>query len=280
MRTRWLAAGLLLAGCSGASLPNLGGIPLESLGRIGQQALPIGIEKEDEIGFGIAAVVAGRYRLAPDESLQRYVELVGQTVAMASPRAGEIVFRFAVLDADDVNAFAAPGGWIFITRGALALMEDEAELAGVLAHEVAHVDEKHVLEQIRRSAVLGSARSESQLTGVVLDQVAAAGSGLIFTGLGRGDELEADSLGILYSAAVGYDPDGLRRFLLRLRDAQEGGRGAAVQGRLAEWRASHPPVDDRLAALDRQLAGRGVLPGAAQAGATVQPRFRREVGRP
>jgi beta-barrel assembly-enhancing protease len=277
MSARWIAAGLLLAGCAGGALPDLSGVTLESLGRVGRQALPIGPEKEYEIGFGIAAVVAGRYPVLGDEALQRYVDLVGQTVALASPRAREMDFRFAVLDVDDVNAFAAPGGYIFVTRGALALMEDEAELAGVLAHEVAHVDEKHVLEQIRRSAVLSTARSETQLTGAILDQVAAAGSGLLFTGLGRGDELEADSLGILHAASVGYDPDGLRRFLARLREAQEGARGAGVQGRLAEWRASHPPVDDRLEAVERQLAALGVAPASSGAGATMATRFRREV---
>lgn len=279
MNARWMVAALALAGCSG-SLPDLGGVPLDAMARVGRQALPIGVEKEEEIGFGIAAVVAGRYRLSTDEGLQRYVDLVGRTVAAASPRADEVAFRFAVLDADDVNAFAAPGGFIFVTRGALAMMEDESELAGVLAHEVGHVDERHVLEQIRRSAVLGTARSESQLTGAILDQVAAAGSSLIFTGLGRGDELEADSLGIIYAAAAGYDPDGLRRFLTRLRDAQDGAAGAGVQGRLAEWRASHPPADDRLEALDRQLGARGILPGGPPSGATVRARFRREVGGP
>src|SRR5262245_20903850 len=104
--------------------------------------MPIGVPKEIEIGRGVAATVAGRWRIHPDSALNGDVHLVGQLVAQESPRASEIAFHFAVLDTDEVNAFAAPGGYIFVTRGALAMMESEAELAGVLAHEVAHVDAK------------------------------------------------------------------------------------------------------------------------------------------
>jgi beta-barrel assembly-enhancing protease len=272
MRPRWMLGTLLLAGCAGASFPEMPGGALGSLARVGTQALPIGVEKEAEIGAGIAAVVAGRFRLADDPALQRYVSLVGSAVAQSSPRSDEVEFRFGVLDTDDVNAFAAPGGFIFVTRGALRLMEDEAELAGVLAHEVGHVDQKHVLEQIRRSGVISTARSESQLTGALLDQIASAGSSLLFTGLGRAEELEADSLGVLYAAAAGYDPGGLRRFLTRLGEGQSGVRGAGVQSSLAEWRASHPPVEERLDAVERQ--------GSAAAGGgsvTAGDRFRRAV---
>lgn len=273
MRAGWVAGALLLAGCSGTQIGDLSKIPVGSLGRLVQQGLPISHAKELEIGFGIASVVAGRYRLADDPQLQRYVGLVGHTVAVHSPRAHEVEFRFGVLAADDVNAFAAPGGWIFVTRGALALMEDEAELAGVLAHEVAHVDQKHVLEQVRRSAVLATARDESQITGPLLDEVAAAGSGVLFSGLSRRDELEADSLGVLYAAAAGYRADGLQRFLTRLHGAQDGAQSAAVQQRLSEWRASHPPASDRIDALQRQLAAGGT-------GATGADRFRRFVRKP
>jgi beta-barrel assembly-enhancing protease len=273
MSARRAAAALILAGCSGASLPGVSGLPVEALARVGAQALPIGAEMEAEIGTGIAAVVLGRYPLDPDEALQRYVDLVGRTVAVHSPRAGEVPFRFAVLASEDVNAFAAPGGFVFVTRGALARMEDEAELAGVLAHEVAHVDERHVLEQVRRSAVLRTVRSEAQLTGALLDQVSAAGTGLLFTGLGRRDEMEADSLGLLYARAAGYDPGGLARFLARLEGAQAGAGGEGAARRLAEWRASHPDAAERIEALGRQL-------GAGEGGARMQERFRRFVRAP
>jgi predicted Zn-dependent protease len=240
-----------VAGCSG-SLPNL-----EGLGRIGQSALPIGPETEREIGFGIAATVAGRYRVVSDEALTRYVSLVGMTVAQQSVRVAEVPFHFGILDSDEVNAFAAPGGWIFVTRGALGRMESEAELAGVLAHEVAHVDETHVLDEIRRSSVFTSVRDEAQLSGELIDRLGEVGSSLLFTGLSREDELEADSLGVLYAAASGYRADGLVRFLERLD--REGGAGA-----VREWTATHPPETDRLAALRRQAAAAGLDPSSGR----------------
>lgn len=237
---------LVAAGCSG-TFPSP-----EGLGRIGQSALPIGPQKEAEIGFGIAATVAGRYRVLQDAALTDYVNLVGLTVAEQSVRPGEASFRFGVLDTDEVNAFAAPGGWIFVTRGALARMESEAELAGVLAHEVAHVDETHVLDEIRRSSVFTSVRDEAELSGEVLNRLGEVGSSLLFTGLSREDELQADSLGMLYAAASGYRADGLVRFLERL----EAGGGTAVR----EWTATHPPESERVAALRRQMDAAGLDP--------------------
>lgn len=241
---------LLAAACSG-TFPTP-----EGLGRIGQSALPIGPEKEAEIGFGIAATVAGRYRVVQDPALTDYVNLVGLTVAEQSVRPGEAAFRFGVLDTDEVNAFAAPGGWVFVTRGALARMESEAELAGVLAHEVGHVDETHVLDEIRRSSVFTSVRDEAELSGEVLDRLGEVGSSLLFTGLSREDELQADSLGMLYAAASGYRADGLARFLERL----EAGGGTAVR----EWTATHPPESERVAALRRQMDAQGLDPDAGR----------------
>lgn len=263
----WILASvaLSLAACSGG-LPNLS---VESLSRMGASALPIGPEKETEIGFGIAAVIAGRFPLTEDEGLLEYVNLVGRTVAEQSPRRHEVAFRFGVVETDDVNAFAAPGGFILITRGALSRMDDEAVLAGVLAHEVAHVDEKHVLEEIRRSSVVQSARDEGVLVGPVLDRISELGGSLLFTGLSRSDELEADSLALIYAGAAGYRADGLVRFLERL-DGEEAG-----EGRLRELTATHPAVPDRLAALRRQLQSRG---SDAAAGVTGEERFRGSVG--
>jgi predicted Zn-dependent protease len=255
------AAVPLVIACSG-TLPSL-----EGLGRIGQAALPIGPETEREIGFGIAATVAGRYSVVQDPGLTRYVNLVGRTVAEQSVRPGQVAFHFGVLDTDEVNAFAAPGGYVFVTRGALSVMESEAELAAVLGHEVAHVDETHVLDEIRRSSVFSTVQDEAQLSGALLDRLSEVGGSLLFTGLSREDELEADSLGILYAAASGYRADGLIRFLERL---ETGSPGAPVR----EWTATHPSESDRLAALRRQLATSG-LDGTA--GADLPDRFRQSV---
>ena len=260
----------LLTGC--AQLQNIGGAGLVN---IGASALPIGPEKEQQIGFGIAATVAGRYPLDEDAELNRYVNLVGQAVAQQSIRGAEVPFRFGVLDTEDVNAFAAPGGYIFVTRGALGLMETEADLAGVLAHEVAHVDQKHVLDEIRRSSVMTSVQEEADLEGPILDQLAELGGSMLFTGLSREDEMEADSLGVLYAVATGYEAAGLVRFLEKLVEAEQA-EGEVSEG-MREWMATHPSTAERLEALTGQLERAGIDPSAGQA---VRDRFRRYVGGP
>ncbi|MFW6080023.1 MAG: M48 family metalloprotease [Gemmatimonadota bacterium] len=270
MRTRTLLAAVAvglpaLAGCSGS---------LQTLARAGGAAalasMPIGPEKEAEIGFGIAATVAGRYSLVDDPALTRYVNLVGGAVAQQSVRGGEVAFRFGVLDTEEVNAFAAPGGFILVTRGALSLMRSEAELAAVLAHEVAHVDQKHVLDEIRRADVLRSVQDETELTGEVLDRIAEVGGGVLFTGLSREDEMESDSLGVLYASAMGYRPDGLLDFLRRLRGAERGEQAE----RMRELMATHPSTTDRIGALERQMRARGI---DATQGRAVAERFARNV---
>lgn len=263
-----VAAVTALAGC--AQLQNIGA---EGLMNIGASALPIGPEKEGEIGFGIAATVAGRYPLVEDRELLRYVNLVGQAVAQQSIRYGEVPFRFGVLDTEDVNAFAAPGGYIFVTRGALALMETEAALAGVLAHEVAHVDQKHVLDEIRRSSVMNSVQEESQLDGAILDQIAELGGSMLFMGLSREDEMESDSIGVLYAVATGYQAAGLVQFLESLVAAEEV-EGEPSEG-MQEWLATHPSTAERLEVLRAQLETAGVDP---KKGRVVGDRFRHYVG--
>ncbi|CAN5570226.1 M48 family metalloprotease [soil metagenome] len=264
------ACGMLL-GCSGVNLP--GGIDLGDLGRsalrVGASALPIGADTEREIGFGIAATVAGRYPVLDDPEVTRYVNLVGQTVAQQTPRWGEVDFHFAVLDTDEVNAFAAPGGFIFVTRGAIDLMESEAELAAVLAHEIAHVDQRHVLTEIRRAAVLRTARDETQISGALLNQIADFGSGVLFTGLSREDELQSDSLAVLYASEAGYRGDGLLEFLGHLEHHADHGPA----GRLRELQATHPTPADRSVAVRRQLERLGTNEGR-----TLADRFTERVG--
>lgn len=291
------AVGLACGACAGIQSGPAGG--LLDVGRaVAKAKMPIGVPAEIEIGRGIAATVAGRYGMLPDTALNMYVDLVGQVVAQQSPRATELAYRFGVLDTDDVNAFAAPGGYIFVTRGALSLMRSEAELAAVLAHEVGHVDAKHVLEQIQKADVLAGIQDQTGLTalqqggglpGMLVDKLASAGASRLFTGLAVGDELEADSLGQVYAAAAGYRADGLVQFLTHLRQveqsadtsvAADGGAARAPRRRLfarvREMRRTHPPTDARLAALQRQMTAAGLDPAA---GVAVEDRFRARAGR-
>lgn len=237
-----------------------------SVGQVAQTLLPISTPKEIEIGRNIAATIAGRYPVSTDSALTRYVNLVGLAVASEYPR-DDIVYRFAVLETPDVNAFAAPGGYIFVTRGAINLMESESELAGVLGHEVAHVNRRHVIESIRKSDTMRAVRDQVNVQGAVLDQVVGTGTNVLFTGLSRTDELEADSLGFEYAASAGYDPAGLVTFIGRLQSH-------ANEGPVSDLMATHPQPADRIDRLHR-IAQQDKYP----AGAVLAERFRKETRR-
>lgn len=242
----------------------------ETADRYGAAVIPVSTEQEIEIGRGVAATVAGHYRVLRDPGLTRYVNLVGSAVASVDPRPG-IAYRFAVLDTDEVNAFAAPGGYVFVTRGAIALMEDEAELAGVLAHEVGHVDARDVIEEIqdraRTEIGVEEISDRVDLAGeAYLRKAVETGAQALFMGLSREDELEADAFGVRRAAGAGYDPAGLERFVAALAERS----GDASVSFLEK---THPDPDDRLERIDAELAG---LTGAADVRA--EARFRARAG--
>jgi len=215
-----------------------------------QKALqPMTVEEEREVGREVAAKMVAFFHLYKNEPLTRYVNMVGATVAAQSERQ-DITYHFAVLDSDDINAFSAPGGYIFITRGAVALCEDESELAGVLAHEVGHVAGKHVLKIVERDKALragmdeakaytpGSAYLHKMSKGILVK--------LIDQGLAPGDEYDADQRGVRYAHAAGYPADGLARFLTKLDQA-------TAQGGKSFWTRTHPPVKDRNARIQQTI---------------------------
>jgi predicted Zn-dependent protease len=195
----------------------------ETAGRYGAAVLPITTEQERTIGHGIAATVAGHYGVVRDPELSRYVNLVGAVVADRAPPRDGIEYAFAVLDTDEVNAFAAPGGWIFVTRGAISAMEDEATLAAVLAHEVGHVVARDVIDEIRdkartRLGVEEAAEAVDVAGEEFLVAAVETGATALFMGLSRDDEMAADEFAIRAAAAAGYDPRGLGRFLATLAE--------------------------------------------------------------
>jgi predicted Zn-dependent protease len=237
---------------------------LRQVANVARSRLPISTDKEIDIGRGIAATIAGRFHVSSDAALTRYVNLVGLTVASQDPRP-DITYRFAVLETPTVNAYAAPGGYVFITRGALGLIENEAELAGVLAHEVGHVNKRHVIEQIRKSDTMREVRNLLDIQGTTLDKVVGTGTNVLFTGLSREDELQADSLGIEYASAAGYDPAGLAAFVTRL-DRHAG------EGPVSEFFATHPKPNERVERL-HAIAQRDGL----TSGVTLAERYRGNV---
>ena len=253
---------LLVAGCeSGGAghqvLSTIGsatGIP--GLGAAGQtlSAVPgafTDLEESEEIELGrsVTAAIGARYKVLRDVQLTKYVALVGNTVAAVSDRP-DMRYYFAVLDSDDINALAAPGGYIFITRGALKLMTDEATLAGVLGHEVGHIALRHhnetIKDQKRKQLAVGAGQTALSFTsvGAFAGLIGAATDALVeqvvLKGFSRTEEMASDKVGFEYAARAGYDPAGLREFLNAL--AVRGARDAGV----AKFNSTHPGTDDRL----------------------------------
>jgi len=212
---------------------------------------PIG--EEEEITLGEAVAVEAFSRFGGESSNQawtRYINLVGETIAEVSDRP-TLNYHFAILNSTEQNAFAAPGGYIFITVGLLKTLKNEAELAGVLAHEIAHVTKQHMLETIRRGAVLGSV-SEFTLTAMkknpemfsnVIDEMTE----VLFTkGLDKDKEFEADVVGVDYAYRAGYHPQGLRDYLQTL--AKEEGHVES------KFFTTHPSTTVRISKIDKLLS--------------------------
>jgi predicted Zn-dependent protease len=180
--------------------------------------------EEIEIGDGVAETLLGARPLLDEPDLQRYVNTVGMWVAQQSERP-DLPWHFGVNDSDHINAFAAPGGYIIVTKGMMKQLRNEAELAGVLGHEVAHVTQKHHLKALRKSALVNllsagaaAATAESRHAGLV-QQLAGPTKELYARGLDKADEFEADRMGVVLAARAGYDPYGLPAVLTTLASA-------------------------------------------------------------
>jgi beta-barrel assembly-enhancing protease len=208
------------------------------------------ITEGDEIRLGqaVSEKVRARYGVVQDPAVHRYVTLVGVTLAMSSSRPN-LPWTFVVLDTDGVNAFAAPGGIIHITRGALGLLNSEAELAGVLAHEITHVTQKHTVKAIQEGKLLEFGADVTSLDdSKTFNKVAAVATDAVMSGFGRKEELESDQLGVRLANRVGYAPSGLEVFLRRLSDRNKA--ASEKQGLFA----SHPEMKERLDLLAKQVA--------------------------
>ena len=209
------------------------------------------IGEQEEIGIGrdVAARLLGAAPLMANDGVQRYVNNVGRWLASQSERP-ELPWQFGVLEAPQLNAFATPGGNVFITRGLLERMKSEAELAGVLAHEISHVLRKHHLKAIQKgaqTALAGEALSQAlaNRSGANREKLIALGSEVFTRGLDKGDELEADRLGVAIAARGGYDAYGLPAVLQSLQAMNPQDSGLALMFK------THPAPAERLDALER-----------------------------
>lgn len=269
-----LALGALaLAACK--SLPTVGGLDLNKMvdtAKDVKAAVATPAEEEERgMGHDVAATLLGASPLLADRAVQQYVNRVGLWVALQGSRP-TLPWRFAVIDNPNVNAFATPGGYVFITRGLLERMRSEAELAGALGHEIAHVEKRHHLNAMKKdarmrligragSAALERAGTESEAA-ARLSQVASIAKSLYTRGLDKADEFEADRVGAILAARAGYDPYGLAQVLQTLDSV------SPESSQFALLFKTHPKPADRLAQLDRALGARfealGQRPDLAQ----------------
>lgn len=222
--------------------------------------------EEQKLGEAVSERIRARYGVVQDPAIHKYVTLVGGALALASTRPG-LQWRFIVLDTDGVNALAAPGGFVHITRGALSLMRNEAELADVLGHEIIHVTERHTIKAIQKNKATQIAADET-LSGnaALFNKLVDRATEVVMAGFGRGEELEADQKGIVLANTVGYDPAGLAAFLTTLTERNKA--STEKQGLFA----SHPEMKERLEKLARTIKD-----GKLAATATVAERFTKNV---
>jgi beta-barrel assembly-enhancing protease len=211
---------------------------------------------ELEIGRQMAAKLAGHlgYDNEDPEAI-RYLNLVGQNIAQQSGRT-EINYRFAILKDEQVNAFATPGGYVFVTKGLLAALRSESELAGVLGHEIAHVAEKHMFNEIRpkRDVSMGETMSRMMSRGgseigAAIGQIVNKGLNILLeTGLGPEKEQAADQAASLYTTAAGYEGTALLGLLKRLGSGQADLKVAKT----------HPPFDERIRSFEAFINKQGL----------------------
>jgi predicted Zn-dependent protease len=212
-------------------------------------------QEERDIGRIAAATLLGAAQPMNDAALQAYVSKVGLWVALQSERP-DLPWRFAVLQDDTVNAFAAPGGYVFVTRGLVARLHNEAELAGVLGHEIAHVVLKHQLSAIRRDAgsqllanltqdAVAQRAGRANIPPQVVDAVSGQAKTLYSRGLDKSDEYAADRLGAQLAARAGYDPYGLMAVLQTLYTMGDSDSSLALLYK------THPRAADRITELEQ-----------------------------
>jgi predicted Zn-dependent protease len=244
-----------------------GGTQLGSVLKRAQQVRDIQMtdEEEQKLGEAVSEKIRERYGVVQDPAIHKYVTLVGHVLAQSSSRPG-LPWRFIVLDTDGVNALAAPGGLVHITRGALSLMKSEAELADVLGHEIIHVTEKHTIKAIQKGKMVQMGADETVGSSAVFSKLVDKATDVVMAGFGRDEELEADKKGIALASGVGYDPGHLAMVLATLTARNKGSQ--EQQGLVA----SHPEMKERLDKLAKTIKD-GKLAGTA----TVEARYAKNV---
>jgi predicted Zn-dependent protease len=207
------------------------------------------VTESDEIALGKQAdqQIGQTYGIYESSALTNYVDRIGQDMSKVTQRP-DLEYHFQVLDTPVINAFAGPGGYVYVTRGILAYFNDEAELAGVIGHELGHVSARHIAQQISRMQL-------TQLglgVGIIVSEdfrkyagLAQFGVSMLFLKFSRDNERQADDLGVEYGSKSGYDTHRMASFFQTLERVNPQGNGA-----LPDWFSTHPNPENRIAAVN------------------------------
>ena len=221
-----------------------------------QATTDINEQQEAEIGKEYASLLVGAAPLVDIADVERYLNRVGRWLSLNSERP-DLNWQFGVLDSDNLNAFATPGGYVFVTKGLLARLKSEAELAGVLAHEIAHVVKKHHLNALKKGAsmqaganILAEFTARSGRNQGVADLLINGVKEVTLRGLDKDDEFEADRMAVVIAARAGYDPFGLPAVLQMLQSMNPEDSGLALLF------ATHPAPSARLDVLESVMGTR------------------------
>lgn len=256
LKTAVIACALALAAAQAAQAFDLKKLDVNKLKNVSEKVKALKPMSEgDEIAFGrdVASNVLGAAPPVNDPALQGYVNQLGLWIALHSDRPN-LPWHFAILDSNDVNAFSTPGGYVLITRGLLLRCRDEAEFAGVLAHEISHVVEKHALNAIQKGAWTGLATDAladyaAKKGGENYRKAVSAGTEVYARGLDKEDEFDADRRGVVLAARAGYDPYGLAGVLQTLSSVNPQSDSVALMFK------THPDSEKRLDLLVAAMEG-------------------------
>lgn len=244
--------GAMLGICGTAQAQNIDLNRIFSIGRDAVTAVS-GVSEPEELKIGreVAGRMLGAAPLVNDAALQGYVNRVGRWVATQSERP-DLPWRFAVIDTASINAFAAPGGYVLLTRGLYEILDNEAQLAGVLAHEIAHIVRRHHVTVMQKSAALsaGAQLAQRDNRSALLNNMIGSGAEVFARGLDKSAEHEADAMGVVLAARAGYNPFGLVDVLHKLEAR------SADDGSLALLFKTHPAPGERLEQLAEALTPR------------------------
>ena len=224
-------------------------------------------QEEYYIGRAVAALILSRYKVYDDGGMTNYVNVLGKAVSYSSDRPETYGgYHFLILDSDEVNALAAPGGFVFVTKGLVKRCKDEEMLASILAHEIGHVSAKHGLASIKKSRlvdafkILGKeaatrygSKELAELTGIFENVLGDIVESLVEKGYDRKYEYEADKLAVKFASRTGYDPNGLTRFLKTMTGGPSVGAGKG-------WFRTHPTAEDRLGKVDSTIRTMAKVP--------------------